>query len=225
MNFNIDNIWSFKIGNIDIIITQTIVNTWIIMFALIVFALIVRIKLSKFMEIPKGFQNVTEIAVETFDNFMLNSIGEKLMFLGGWFFSVFAFVLISNISGIFGIRPPTADWTTAFALSLATFVIIQVMGIKYRKTEYIKGFLKPHPVFFPFNIIGEMARPVSLSFRLFGNVLAGLILMTLIYSLAPIFVRFVVPAFLHIYFDLFLGALQTYIFCILSVMFIRGATE
>ena len=80
-------------------------------------------------------------------------------------------------------------------------------------------------IFFPLNLIGELARPVSLSFRLFGNILAGTILMTLVYKLAPLVLQFVIPAALHAYFDLFTGALQTYIFCALSIMFIRGAIE
>lgn len=225
MNFNVDNLWVLKIGGLEIWITRTIFNTWIIMLILIAVAILVRVKLRKFTEIPKGFQNVIEAAVEMFDNFMQDTVGDRLMSLGTWFFTVFAFILVSNLSGVFGLRPPTADWTTTFALSLATFVIMNFMGIKYRKKAYIKSFFEPHPVFFPLNFLGELAKPVSLSFRLFGNVLAGLILMTLVYSLAPMLLRFGIPAALHAYFDVFLGALQTYIFCVLSLMFIRGATE
>jgi F-type H+-transporting ATPase subunit a len=225
LDFNIDNLWAIEIGGIEILITRTIFNTWIIMLVLIAFAIVVRVKLRKFEEIPKGFQNAIEAAIETFDNFVRNSAGEKLMPLGRWFFTVFTFILASSFGAVFGLRPPTADWSMAFALALATFILIQIMGIKYRKGAYLKSFFEPSPIFFPLNLIGELARPISLSFRLFGNVLAGMILMTLIYNLAPIFVRLGIPAALHAYFDLFLGALQTYIFCILSLMFIRGATE
>jgi F-type H+-transporting ATPase subunit a len=225
LTFGIENIWSIKIGGVELWITQTIVNTWIIMALLIVLAVLVRIKLRSFQEIPRGFQSIIEAAVEIFDNFMLSSVGEKLMSLGPWFFTVFVFILSCNISGIFGLRPPIADWATTFALALATFILIQVMGVKYRKLEYLKSFFSPHPVFFPLNLLGELARPVSLSFRLFGNALSGMILMTLVYSLAPVIFRFVIPAALHAYFDLAIGALQTYIFCILSLMFIKEAAE
>jgi F-type H+-transporting ATPase subunit a len=225
LEFNIDNLWVLEIGGIEVWITRTIFNTWIIMLLLIVFAIVVRIMLKKFKEVPKGFQNTIEAGVEIFDNFMRNSAGEKLMPLGKWFFTVFIFILVSNISGVLGFRPPTADWATTFALALATFILIQAMGIRHRKMKYIKSFFEPNPIFFPLNVIGELARPISLSFRLFGNVLAGLILLTLVYSITPIFMRFGLPVVLHAYFDLLSGALQTYIFCILSLMFIRGATE
>lgn len=225
MDFSIDNLWVLEIGGVEVWITRTMVNTWIIMLVLVIFAVFVRLMLPRFKEIPGGFQNAVEAAVETFDNFVRNSGGEKLMPLGKWFFTVFVFVFISSISGILGFRPPTADWATTFALALGTFVLIQYMGIKHRKTEYLKTFIQPHPVFLPLNLIGELARPVSLSFRLFGNVLSGLILMTLVYSLVPVFLQFGIPAVLHAYFDLLMGALQTYIFCVLSLMFIRGAAE
>ncbi|MGF7145197.1 F-type H+-transporting ATPase subunit a [Anaerotaenia torta] len=225
MNFNVDNLWIVRIGGIDIWITRTIFNTWIIMLVLIIFAFIVRIMLRRFQEVPRGFQNVVEAIVEIFDNFVRNSAGDRLMSTGTWFFTVFAFIFVSNISGLAGLRPPTADWATTFALAMATFLLIQVTGIRYRKGQYIKSFFQPHPIFFPLNLIGELARPISLSFRLYGNVLSGVILMTLVYSIAPIFMRFGIPAVLHAYFDLITGALQTYIFCILSLMFIRGAAE
>ena len=75
----------------------------------------------------------------------------------------------------------------------------------------------------PLNLIGELARPISLSFRLFGNILAGLILLAVVYNVAPIWMQFVLPAALHGYFDLAIGFLQAYIFCALSLAFIGGA--
>lgn len=225
MNIDIDNLWVIQIGGVDVWITRTIFNTWLIMLALIAFAVFARIMLRKFSEVPRGFQNAIEAIVELFDNFLLSSVGERLMPIGTWFFSAFTFILISNISGVVGLRPPTADWATTFAFAFATFLFIQYYGMKYQKGRYLKSFFQPHPIFFPLNFIGELARPVSLSFRLYGNMLAGMILMTMVYSLTPVFVRFFIPVFLHAYFDLITGALQTYIFCILSLMFIRGATQ
>lgn len=225
MSFDVDNLWVIQIGGVEIWITRTIFNTWVIMLALIAFAVFTRFMLRRFREVPTGFQNAVEAVVEVFDNFVRNSAGERLMFLGNWFFTVFIFIFAANISGIVGLRPPTADWATAFAFALATFILVQTTGLKFRKGEYIKRFFRPHPVFFPLNLIGELARPISLSFRLYGNVLAGFILMTLVYSITPIYVRFGIPVVLHAYFDLITGALQTYIFCILSLMFIRGAAE
>jgi len=124
-----------------------------------------------------------------------------------------------------GIRPPTADWSMTVSLAIASFVLIQVIGVKYRGKEYLGSFFKPVFVFLPINLIGEIARPISLSFRLFGNILAGTIMMTMVYELTPIFVHFIIPAALHAYFDLFAGVLQTYIFCTLGLSFISSASE
>ncbi|MFA5561543.1 MAG: F0F1 ATP synthase subunit A [Eubacteriales bacterium] len=225
MDFTVDVLWVWHIGGMEVWITRTIFNTWVLMACLVLFALFVRLRLHTFRDRPRGFQNAVEAMVELFDTFLKNTGGEKLMPLSPWFFTVFAFLLLSNFSGVIGLRPPTADWATAFAFALGTFVLIQVMGLRYRKGAYLKSFFEPNPIFFPLNLIGELSRPVSLSFRLFGNVLSGLILLSMVYQLAPVFLRFVLPAALHFYFDLFIGALQAYIFCVLSLMFIRGAAE
>lgn len=207
-------------------ITDTVISTWILMGLLITLAIVVRIRIRKFKDVPTGFQNVIEALVELFENYVRTTAGEKLMFLGNWFFTVFIFVLLSNLGGMIpGFRPPTADWSMTVALAIVTLVLIQVMGIKFRKGEYIRSFFRPMFLFLPINLIGEIARPISISFRLFGNMLAGLIMMSLIYSIVPIFAQFVIPAFLHAYFDLFSGILQTYIFVTLSLSFIAGAAE
>lgn len=82
---NIDNIWVLEIAGFEIWITETIVNTWFIMLVLILFAIIARIKLRTFKEVPRGFQNVIEIIVETFDKFVTNTLGEELSYIAPWF--------------------------------------------------------------------------------------------------------------------------------------------
>lgn len=223
MEFYIRNFFVLDIAGVEVWITETAVVTWIIMLILISLAIVVRIRLKKFTDKPSGLQNVIETAVEMFDKFVANTAGVQLSFLGNWFFMVFAFIMLSNFSGAFGLRPPTADWSMTFALAVATFILIQAMGIKFRKGSYLKDFLKPFPIFLPLNIIGELARPVSLSFRLFGNILAGMILLSVVYTLAPIGARFVLPAALHGYFDIIIGLIQTYIFCALSLAFVANA--
>ena len=224
MSFANKTLWVFDLFGVEIWITQTIANTWIIMAALILFAIAVRILLRRFKTVPAGFQNAIEAIVEAFDNIVRSSAGESFMGLGNWYFMVFAFILVSNLSGIVGLRPPTADWATTFAFAMATFFLIQAMGIKRRGGKYLKSFFEPIFIFFPLNLIGELSRPISLSFRLFGNVLAGLIITSLFYSL-PIYLHFVLPVALHAVFDIFFGALQTYVFCALSLAFIRSAAS
>ena len=230
IDLEIKNHAVLSLFGLEIWITDTMVSTWIIMGILIVFAIIVRIKIRNFKEVPTGFQNVIEALVETFEGYLRSTIGDKLMFLGSWFFTLFIFILLSNLSGLLPfMRTPTADWSMTFGLALVTFILIQAMGVKYRKAGYIKDLFAPLPwwcpipLFLPINVIGELARPISLSFRLFGNMLAGLIMMSLIYALFPVFVTFLVPSFLHAYFDMFSGVLQTYIFVTLSMTFISGA--
>jgi F-type H+-transporting ATPase subunit a len=141
------------------------------------------------------------------------------MFLGNWYFMAFAFLLLSNTGGLLMLRNPTADWTMTFAFAIVTFTLIQVMAIKARGGRYLLSLLNP------LDLIGELSRPISLSFRLFGNILSGMILITLIYSLAPVFLRFIVPIPIHAFFDLFAGMLQAYVFCILSLTFIGVSAQ
>jgi len=100
LNFDIKNYGAIDIGGgHQIWINDTIISTWIVMGVLIAFAIVVRIKIRKFKDVPKGFQNVVEALVEVFENYLRSTAGGKLMFLGNWFFTVFVFVLISNLSG------------------------------------------------------------------------------------------------------------------------------
>ena len=96
------------------------------------------------------------------------------------------------------------------------------LGIRYRKGSYLRSFFEPHPIFFPMNLfLGELAKPVALSFRLFGNVPPGTIILTLYYALTPYFAQLGPPALLHGFFDVLFGGLQTYIFVIISLMYIK----
>ena len=129
------------------------------------------------------------------------------------------FIFISNISGLFGLRPPTADYGVTLPLGLITFGMIQYNNIKYNKFGAFTDLFKPLPLLFPINLIGELATPFSLSLRLFGNVLSGTVMMSLIYSLlSKIAIGW--PGILHIYFDVFSGAIQTYVFCMLTMVFV-----
>lgn len=225
MGLNVDNLWVLQMAGVEIWITETIFNTWLIMVFLIVLAVIARLKLRNFEEIPTGSQSLIEAVVETFDNFAINTLGKKLSYIAPWFFMVFVFVLSCSLFSVFGLRAPTADWTTTFSLAFATFVLMLFAGFRHQKGSYLKSFFEPHPIFLPLNLIGELAKPVSLSFRLFGNMLSGTIILTLYYALTPLFVQIGIPALLHAFFDVVFGALQTYIFVIISLMYIRGAAD
>ena len=225
LDFDINAYWIFHIGSFEVWVTDTLIVTIGIMVLLIALAIVVRVKLSKFEEVPTGFQNFIELAVETFDNFVINSAGAKLSWIGGWFFTVFTFLLISNMSGLITfIRPPTADWSLTVALAIITVVMMQGVGIWYRGRDYLKGFLKPFFLFLPINILSEFSRPISLSFRLFGNVLGGMILVSLVYALAPTVLALFLPVVLHAYFDIVSGAMQAFVFTVLSLTYMGLAS-
>lgn len=221
MDFTNKNLWVlFEWNGETVYVTQTLLSTWIVMAVLILFAVIVRVRILSFKMVPRGFQNIVEILVETMSGFAKSTMGEKLEGFGGYFFSIFAFILLSNYSGLLGLRPPTADLATTAALALSTFVLVHATGIYMRRGEYFKEYLAPNPVFLLLNIVGELAKPVSLGFRLFGNVLGGVIIIGLVYEMLPFLLRFILPDILHVYFDVFVGALQAFIFTVLSMTFI-----
>ena len=223
MEFNIGVLGSFEFFGITVFITETMRSTWIIMAVLIAFAIFTRIKLKNFQERPKGFQNFIELVVEIFNGFVTNTAGKKLSFLSSWFFAVFLFIALSNISGLFFLRPPTADWAATFPIAFVTFLLIQGLSLKFQPKAHIKGLFEPMFLFFPINVMGELAKPISLSFRLFGNVLGGVILVGMIYGMAPLILQIIFPIVLHGYFDLAIGLLQAYVFVVLSLAFIGAS--
>ena len=169
---------------------------------------------------PNAVQNAVEMIVELLDNVVKGNMGHHAKSYLNYVEVLMAFIFLSNISGLFGLRPPTADFGTTFALALITFVMIEYAWIKSKGIRFVKDLFEPFPIFLPVNIISEFATPVSMSLRLFGNVLAGTIMLGLWYSLLPWFAKIGVPAFLHAYFDLFSGAIQTYVFGMLTMTFI-----
>lgn len=221
MDVDFSNHFLFEIGNTGVYFTQTQLSTLVIGAFLICLSIYVRIKLKNFKEVPTGFQNVIETAVEKMDIFTKETMGEKYAGFGFWFFGVFIFLLMSNLSGLTGVlRPPTADAATTLALGLTTFFFIHFFGIMKSKKQYFKDYCEPYAFFLPINLIGEIATPISISFRLFGNILAGTAIMALVYAALPWFLDFIIPIPLHAYFDIFSGVLQSYIFVILSLTFI-----
>jgi len=224
MTFNIDVFYSIRFTDgIELLITETTVSTWVVMAILFILALVVRIKSRSWTadKKPTGLQNAMEMAVEAFEKLVRGNAGDKVAYLSPWLFSLFMFLIFSNIIGIIGIRPPTADWGMTFPLAFTSFILLQYAGLRYRPKAHLKSiFLEPVFLFAPINLLGEFAKPIAMSFRLFGNVLGGMILLSLIYGVAPIALQIVFPAFLHMYFDLAAGLLQAFIFIMLSIAFI-----
>ena len=220
VDFMIHGLIKFHLFGQELWITTTHVCVLIVMLVLLVFAVIANYKIRHAKEIPDTFQNIIELIVESLDNMVYNIMGDNAKKFRNYIGTIFMFILLSNISGLFGLRPPTADYGTTLCLGLITFAMIQYNNIKYNKGRAFTDLFKPLPFLFPINLIGEIATPVSLSLRLFGNVLSGTVMMALVYGLLPIFIKIGFPAFLHVYFDIFSGCIQTYVFCMLTMVFI-----
>lgn len=209
--------WMPLIGGMEI--TETVTTTWLIMALLVIFAYISTRALE---EIPRGVQNVVELFVESIENLTASTMGRDKLGFAPYMGTLAMYITAANLAGLFALRPPTADLNTTLALSFITFISIHYFGMKRKgAVKYLKEFAQPMPLLLPLNIIGELSTPISLSFRLFGNMLGGVIIMYLLYQAIPI----IIPILPHVYFDLFAGILQSFIFVMLSMVFISLAMD
>ena len=229
--------WIAVIGNLKI--SETVIVSWFIIAALALVSFFLTRNLKK---VPTTKRQVfLEYAVGVLYDMVNNTMGEKVVkrmpnivpYIG----SLFLFFACSNLVGLLVFRSPTTDIDTTLAWALITFFMIYFTGIKFNGLAYFKGLLEPLPFLLPLNIIGEIAKPISLTFRPFGNILGGAVIMALIYqflgwlsSLIPgigtiPIGQLVIPVPLHLYFDLFAGLLQSFIFIMLTMVFVSNAAE
>ena len=223
VDFMIHGIFSYNFLGQKVWITTTHVCTLIVLVTLMVFMYVAGRAMKKGKEIPEGFQNVVELMVEKLDGMVDSTMGTKGKNFRNYIGTIFIFIIFSNISGLLGLRPPTADYGTTLPLGRITFTLIFITKLRYQKVSgFLKGLCDPWPFWAPINIIGDVAVPISLSLRLFANILSGTVMMALIYGLLSK-IAYVWPAALHVYFDLFSGAIQTYVFCMLTMTYIADA--
>lgn len=223
LGFMIEGVFSFYIGDTEIWITTSHICLLIVLLVLTVFALCANRAMKKASDVPGNFQNVVELAVEMLDNMIKGTMGKNATGFRNYIGTIFIFILFSNISGLLGLRPPTADYGVTFPLGILTFTLVTFNKFKHQKVSgVIKGLCEPWPFWAPINMIGDLAVPISLSLRLFANVLSGTIMMALIYGLLN-WIALFWPAVLHVYFDMFSGAIQTYVFCMLTMTYISDA--
>lgn len=219
-DFYIHELYPIDFFGTTVYITTTHICTLIVLVTIAILALCARRSVMKTKDVPSKFATGVEIAISTLINFVNGTMGKAGKKYINYIGTLFIFVFLSNISGLFGLRPPTADYGTTLCIALISFVMIQYAAIRYQKWGAFTGLFEPIFLFFPINVISEFATPVSLSLRLFGNILAGTVMMALYYGMLPIFVKIGIPSALHVYFDLFSGAIQAYVFCMLTMTFI-----
>lgn len=223
IDFMIHGVFSYELFGQTLWITTSHVCAVIVFLVILLFIFAANRAIKKGSEVPAGFQNVVELIVEKLDGMINATMGASAPAFRNYIGTIFIFILVCNISGLFGLRPPTADYGTTLALGLMTFTLITFNKFKHKGVKgVVKGLCDPWPIWAPINVIGDVAVPISLSLRLFANVLSGVVMMALIYGLLGK-IAVIWPAALHVYFDLFSGCIQTYVFCMLTMTYIADA--
>lgn len=207
-------------------LSSSVVLTWIAMAGIILAAICIRIfVIPRFKEKPKGLQNLLEMAVEGISKYTEGRAPHLGDNLNAYMFSVAVLLIGCSVVELFGFRPPTADLMLTFSLALCTFVLINYYGIKRKGLKgRIKSLSDPTPVILPIRMLTDIAIPVSLACRLFGNMLGGMIVMELIYMALGAF-GVGAPAVVGLYFNVFHPLIQAFIFVTLSLTFINEAAE
>ncbi len=230
-----------------IAVSETIVNTWIIMALIVGLCLFLTHGMQVHARTKR--QIIAEFIVNKINGMVGENMGPHFLQVGyaPLIASIMALSALCSLSGMVGVFAPTSDLSTLLGWSLLVFVLITYN--KFRAggpLGYIKGYFQPIPVLLPFNIISEFATPLSMAFRHFGNIASGTVIMGLlrwalanlshaIFSLLPgalgrilgniPLLQVGIPAVFSVYFDIFSSCLQAFIFCMLTMMYIGSAAE
>ena len=201
-------------------VAESVVVTWVIMAVLLIAAF--------FLGRNLRVENVgkRQLAVETviggLHNFFYDLLGEEGKRYIPYLMTVGIYIAIANMIGLFGLKSPTKDVGVTGALALMSIVLIEYSGVHAKGMKgFLKSFAEPIPLMLPMNILEIFIRPLSLCMRLFGNILGAFVIMELIKIVAPL----LVPVPLSLYFDLFDGFIQAYVFVFLTSLFINESIE
>ena len=200
-----------------------IVYTWVVMIILIALGFIATKSVSL---VPSKMQNVMEIIISGIEEFTIDITGEEGRWLCPLLATIFLYIFACNIMGLLpGFFPPTANLNTTLSCALVVVFFTHVIGIKYHGIKYIKHVMGPVwwmvPHIFPIEIIGHLARILSLTFRLFGNMMGHELVLTILFALAGLFFAPLPIMALGI----FVALVQAFVFYLLSVMYFTGAIE
>lgn len=200
-----------------------VIYSWVVMIILIALSVLAAKSVTL---IPSKAQNVFELLISGMEEFMIEITGEE----GRWLFplaaTVFIYIFVANMIGLVpGFMPPTASISTTLSCALVVVVFTHVIGIKYHGAAYIKHFMGPVwwmvPIIFPIEVIGHVARVLSLTFRLFGNMMGHELVLMILFGLAGAFFAPLPIMALGI----FVALVQAFVFFLLSIMYFAGAME
>ena len=200
-----------------------VVYSWVLMAILIIGGALATKTISM---IPGKAQNFFEVVVAGIEDFMVETAGEEARWLFPLLATVFLYIFIGNLIGIIpGFLPPTANLNTTASVALVVVIFTHVIGVKYHGVSYVKHFLGPvwwmAPLIFIIEIIGHVARILSLSFRLFGNMMGHEIVLAILFGLAGAFFAPLPIMALGV----FVAFVQAFVFFLLSLIYFSGAME
>ena len=224
----------------DFPITESQVNSAIVMVVIFFFCLYITHGMSKKIELKR--QHLAEMIVEKVDSLVKENMGEYFMGFAPFIIAILALSAFSSLLTLFGLYPPTSDINIVGGWAILVFFLITYYKMKCGPINYLKGFAEPVALLAPINFISEFATPISMAFRHYGNVLSGTVISVLLGSALaglssmllgslpgfladiPLF-QMGIPAVLSIYFDVFSGCLQAFIFAMLTMMYVGGAFD
>lgn len=226
-------IYFYLFGRQDMPITETMRNYWIVMLFILFLCIFLTHKMQK---IPKGKQCIAEKAVLMIDNLVDTTMGEGCRAFSPYIATLLLSSACGSLASLVHLRSTTADLNTTLGWALMTFALITYNKIKYNGVGgYLKSFAEPIFVMAPLNVLSEIATPISMSFRHFGNMAGGLVISTLLLaalgSLSNAVLGFLpvpllqigIPGVLSLYFDCFTAAMQAFIFSMLTMAYVGDA--
>ena len=211
------------LGKFGVHVPPHLTYTWLIMAALIGLGVLASRRVAL---VPAGAQNVMELLVGVLEEFMVEITGEEGRHFFPYIGTLFLFICVCNLIGLIpGFLSPTSNINTPLSMALCTFIFTHYLGVKFHGAKYIKHFLGPipwlAPLFFPIEIIGHCARVLSLTLRLFGNIMGEDLVLMILLLLAGQFLAPLPMMFLAV----FTSTVQAFIFTLLSMMYFAGSME
>ena len=200
-------------------VPESCVITWVIMAVLVILC---KIFVRNLKTVPTGAQLLIEMLITWLNNFFVDIMGQKGKKYLPFLETLIIYIGVSNVIGLFGLRPPTKDLNVTAGLAIMSIIYIQYCGIKEKGVKrWLRSFKEPMPLLLPINIMELIIKPLSLCMRLFGNVLGAFVIMELVKLCIPVGV----PLILSLYFDVFDGLIQAYVFVFLTSLYIKEAIE
>ncbi len=212
-------VWSTPIGDINI---KTIVMTWVVMILVALFTVIA----TRGMKANKPSK--LQVTIEEVFMFLRGLVYENIDYKKGaglicFIFTLFLFLLFSNLWGLIPtMMSPTADLNTTLGMALVVFLMVQVIGLRYKKGKYFKHYIEPMPFFLPLTLVEELSKPITLSFRIYGNIYAGEVLIAVLlglFSVAAAFMGGFLASVVWLAFSIFVGCIQAFIFTMLTIAY------